>query len=181
MTETGTNYKVYKDGNKLVRPTGELVPQFEGVIIAVYEGDSPKTVSESLRAVHELEGLPEVDLATLSVPWRVALGLPQGVAQSKCATSPASGSVIGNRSRGSSPSRRSGAGRTQIVKTHYVKVNHQLGWLALISLFVMVMLVTACVGVNLHFVLMVSIGCIMAILYALSAIILAGTSTEKQI
>jgi len=134
MTEIKS--KVFRDGSKFIRPTGESVRQFEGIIIAVYEGESPETVLESVRSVSELRGLPEVDLATLSVPWRVALGLPTAdVAQSKRAITSNDGATIGRqRRKGRASSNRNFRrpnGNVNVVETHYQIVSPKAGWLAI--------------------------------------------------
>ena len=76
--------KIYRDGDKLVKDTGQAPPQFRGVLSIVYAGCSPETVEESVYPSDELRALPEANIATLSQEWKEAFGLP--IVESKSTT-----------------------------------------------------------------------------------------------
>jgi hypothetical protein len=122
--------KVFRDGGKFLSPTGESPQQFQDLLFVVYEGKSPESVVESLRTIESLRGLIEVDPATMSVQWRVALGLPKSTV-SKAESKPKP--IIRKRVASNPPtlnSRRTSR-KTNVAEIHYITVSPGLGWLYL--------------------------------------------------
>lgn len=96
---------IYRDGDLLVRPTGESPRNFEGVFFAVLQGNSPDSVVESVRTLDQLRLLEVVHSSSLSPEWLDALQVP--ISERTPAVSKAA-----NRPSRCRPSRERGVSKT---------------------------------------------------------------------
>lgn len=166
--------QLYRDGSKLVYCTGESPPQFPGVLYITLEGETPDTVEEAVRTVAQLRGLQGVEVSTLSVQWKKALGLPEVEPSPKRQDTRPSSPQRGGR--GATPNRT-----IQVVETRYIKCAPNLGWFSLNLYIGLGLLSILFGGANLPFLLLVMFLSGFAVLYACAATYMGGKVKHGQI
>lgn len=167
--------KVYRSGSKLIRPTGESPRQFEGILLAVYQGDTPETVEESVIPVEQLRGLQEVEVSTLGTQWRKALRLPEvGKGPNQADTPTLEDPSI----RGESVTPATNP--IEVIETHYVSVNPRFGWFCLNFFLLMGILTTITSGINIATLVIVILMSFVSVAYAWAASYLQGTCTHHR-
>ena len=165
--------KIYRDGSKLLRCTGESPPQFNGVLFITLEGETPDAVTESVRTVEQLRGLQGVEASTLSVQWKKALGLPEAKPSPKRQSTRRSSPTGGGRRATPAPK--------QVVETQFLLCSPKLGWYSLNFYIGLAILVNLSCGPQPIFTGMMIGMSGFAVVYALCSTFLGGTVKHGQI
>lgn len=181
MTASVPTNKVYRDGSKLLRCTGESPRQFNGILFVTLEGETPESVGESVRTMEQLRGLQDVEISTLSVQWKKALGLPEVEPSPKRQDTRSSSPVI-RRGQGATPSRRETQKKQQlVVETRYMKCAPSLGWFSLNLYIGLGLLSIAICGLNPYYLAMIMLLGGFSVAYAAAATFMGGKIKHGQV